>query len=38
MAVGLVAMVAKIVKTVLFGELQHDIDYYYRMANVGIWL
>jgi hypothetical protein len=38
MAAGLVAMVAGIVKTIFFGELEHDVDYFYKMTNVGIWL
>jgi hypothetical protein len=38
MAAGIMAMIAGIVKTILYGELQKDIDYFYKMANVGVWL
>jgi hypothetical protein len=37
MAAGLVTTVAAIIKTILFQKINHDIDFFYQMADAGVW-
>jgi hypothetical protein len=38
MSAGVLAMAAGIVKTILYGEFNYDIDIFYTMTILSIWM
>lgn len=38
MGAGLVAMIAGIVKTTAYSDISKDVDFFYKLATIGIWM
>jgi hypothetical protein len=38
MGAGVVAMATGIVKTIIYGGISKNIDFFYQMAPIGVWM